>query len=49
MVIHLSQRFNSMFCNVYLFIYSFILHFFISLKYDFHVDAERLIAKTREM
>ena len=25
------------------------LHFFISFKYDFHVDAERMIVKTREM
>ena len=24
-------------------------HFFISLKYDFHVDAERMIVRTREM
>ena len=25
------------------------LHFFISFKYDFHADAERMIVKTREM
>ena len=25
------------------------LHCFISSKYDFHVDAERMIIKTREM
>ena len=25
------------------------LHFFISFKFDFHVDAERMIAKTQEM
>ena len=31
-------------CMKYLF-----LHFFISSKYDFHVDAERMIAKTGEM
>ena len=30
-----------------LFIY--FLHFSISLKCDFHVDAERMMAKTREM
>ena len=44
----------------FLFIYLFIyllwgggvgegLHFFISFKYDFHVDAERMIVKAREM
>ena len=44
--IHLSQRFSSFFWGggglggV---------HFFISFKYDFHVDAERMIVKTREM
>ena len=37
--IYLSQRFS----NVVLF------HRFISFKYDFHVDAERMIVKTREM
>ena len=26
-----------------------IAAFFISSKYDFHVDAERMIVKTREM
>ena len=36
-VIHLSQRFSGMLC---LFIF---LHFFISFKYDFHVDVERVI------
>ena len=25
------------------------VHFFISFKYDFHVDAERMIVKTRKM
>ena len=25
------------------------LHFFISLKHDFHVDAECIIVRTREM
>ena len=25
------------------------LHFFISSKYDFHVDAERMLLKTREL
>ena len=44
MVIHISQRFSSM---LYLFIY--LLHFFSYFKYDFHVDAEKLIVKTREM
>ena len=29
------------------FLLSFI-HFFISSKYDFHVDAERMIVKTRK-
>ena len=43
MVIHLSKRFSSMLCYVY------YMHFFISFKYDFHVDAERVIVKTREM
>ena len=39
MVIHIPQRFSSMcFCT-----------FFISFKYDFHVDAERMIVKTREL
>ena len=33
-------------CYLYLFIF---LHFFISIEYDFHVDAERMIVKTREM
>ena len=27
----------------------FFLHFFIGSKYDFHVDVERMIVKTREM
>ena len=27
----------------------FSLHVFISSKYDFHVDAERMTVKTREM
>ena len=27
----------------------FFLHFFISLKYDFHNDAERMIVKAREI
>ena len=44
MVIHLSQRFCIMLC---LFIY--FLHFFISFKYDFHIGAERMIVKTRDM
>ena len=26
-----------------------VFHLFISFKYDFHVDAERMIVKTREM
>ena len=45
MVIYLSLRSSSMLC-VFIFI---CLHFFISFKYDFHVDAERMIAKTREI
>ena len=44
MVIQLSQRFSSMLCLLIYF-----LHFFISFKYDFHVDAVRMIVKTREM
>ena len=32
----------------YVFLVSF-LHFFISSKHDFHVDAERIIVKPREM
>ena len=40
MIIHLSQRFSSL-------LY-FFLHFFISFKYDFHIDAERMIDKTRD-
>ena len=43
MVIHLSQRLSSMLC----FLYVFAL--FISSKNAFHVDAERMIVKTREM
>ena len=44
MVIRLSQRFS---CMLNLFIF---WHFFISFKYDFHVDAESMITvKTREM
>ena len=42
-VIYLSQRFSSMLCVVV------FLHFYISSKYDFHVDAERMTVKTREM
>ena len=44
MVIHLSQSLVA--CLVLL--YDF-WHFFIISKYDFHVDAERMIVKTREM
>ena len=43
MVFHLSQRFISMLC------FCMFLHFFISSKYDFHAEAERMIVKTREM
>ena len=39
------NRRNLVVCYVY-FIFG---HFFISFKYDFHVDAERMIVKTREM
>ena len=44
MVIHLLQTLSSM---LYLFVY--FLNFFNSFKYDFHVDAERMIVNTREM
>ena len=37
MVIYLSQRFSSIFCV--------FLHFFISSKYAFYVEAERMIVK----
>ena len=43
MVIHLSQKFNSML------FFSFFIFFFNSFKCDFDVDAERMIVKTREM
>ena len=44
MVIHLSQRFSSMLdlCCC------FLLHFFISFKYDFHVDAEEWWLKRKK-
>ena len=32
-----------------MFVFFFFLHFFICFKYDLHVDAERMIVKTREM
>ena len=41
MIIHLSQRFRSMLCL-------FFVYFVISFKYDFHIDAERIIVKTRK-
>ena len=41
-VIHLSPRFSSTFCCCF-------LHFIISSKYNFHIDAERMIVKTREI
>ena len=44
MVIHLSQRLSSMLCFLVVF-----LHFFISFKYNFHVDAERMIVRMREI
>ena len=44
MVIYLSQRFSSMLC---LFIY--FVHFFISFKHHFHIDAEIKIVKIWEM
>ena len=40
MINHLSQRFRSMLCLFY-----FCVHFFNSFKYDFHVDAERMIVR----
>ena len=51
MVIYLSQRFSSMLFIylVFFFFLFFFLLFFISFKSDFHVDAERMIVKTREM
>ena len=42
MVIVFLKRFVCMKCL-------FFLHFFISFKYDFYVDAERMIVRTREM
>ena len=47
MVIHLSQRFSRIVFFNFFAIFLF-LHF-ISFKYAFHVDAERMIVKTREM
>ena len=40
--IPLSQRFST--CSMLCF-----FRFFISLKYNFHVDAERMIVKTRDI
>ena len=42
MVIWLLKRFSCMKCL-------FFLHFFISFKRDFHVDAESMIVRTHEM
>ena len=42
MVIHLSQRFSSMLC-----LFLFLQFFVISFRYDFHVDAGRMIVKAR--
>ena len=42
MVIHLSQRFSSMLC-----LFLFLQFFVISFRYDFHVDAVRMIVKAR--
>ena len=36
-------------CYVVAFFLGGGVHFFISFKYDFHVDADRMIVKTREM
>ena len=44
MVIYLSQRFSSVLC-----LFLNFLHFFIIFKYDFHIEAEIMIVKTREM
>ena len=41
MVIWLLKRFNCMKC--------LFLHFFISFKLDFHVDAESMIVRMREI
>ena len=53
MVIHLSQRSSSMLCCCFVvFFVCFFSHFFALfrlLKYDFRVDAERMIVKKREM
>ena len=35
-------------CHVY-FIFYFFLNVFVSLKYDFRVNIDRMIVKTREM
>ena len=35
-------------CYVFPFLFFFV-HVFISSKFDFHVDAERMLVKTREM
>ena len=43
MAIHLSQRFGGMLHVCLIFFAFFFTFFFISLKYDFHVDAERMI------
>ena len=40
MVLNLWQRFSSMLC---------FFHFCISSKYNFHVNAERMVVKTLEM
>ena len=40
MVIYMSQRFSIMLC---------FFHFFLSFKYDFYVDAEKMIVKMREI
>ena len=51
MVIYPSQKFSSMLCVCVGGggVVCTFLHFFISPKYDFHVDVERMIVKTREM
>ena len=36
-------------CVLFVVVIVVVLPFFISFEYDFHVDAERLTVKTREM
>ena len=54
MVIHLSQKLSSMLCFLFVFFFFFFFlgggcTFSLVLNKVFNVDAERMIAKTREM